>query len=122
MENFFYEDRFCSDLGDLMDELGLYEESDINELDENWSVDVMETKSEKIFVLKKDFVLGAVMNATDKWEERFPEDSGDVFKQIEKAVGDSIDIDKMNELLPSLWYPSDSKVVVTKQDLIDYCK
>ncbi len=119
MENFFYEDRFCSELSDLMDVFDITEEN-IKDLDENWSVSVMASKLEKIFQFEQKFVVDAIVQQTDTWEERFPEESDSTFEAIEKAIKAGIDIDKINSLLPSIWYPTDGEFIITKQDLIDY--
>jgi hypothetical protein len=120
MENFFYDDRFCSDISDLMDIFDIDEEN-LSELEDNWMATCEETTFEKMFVLKKEFVLNAILNQTDTWEDRFPEESDDLFKKIEKAIGESIDIEKLNDGIPSLYYPNGKKFIVTKKDLIDYC-
>lgn len=121
MENFFYNDQFCSDLSDLMDIFDI-DEDNLNELAEDWSVKVEESALEKIFVLKKQFVVGAIIQQTDTWQERFPEESDRVFKEIEDAIERSIDIEKMNELLPSLYYPNGDKFTITKINLVEWCK
>jgi len=120
MENFFYDDRFCSDISDLMDVFDIDDEN-LAELEDDWLVTCEETTLEKMFVIKKDFAVKAIVNQTDTWEDRFPEESDDLFKQIEKAIGDAIDIDKLNEGLPSLYYPNGKKFKVTKADLVEYC-
>ncbi len=120
MENFFYDDKFCSDLSDLMDVFDIDEEN-VNELEDDWSATCEETSLEKIFVVKKEFAVNAIVSQTETWEERFPEEADDLFKQIEKAVTDAIDIDKLNEGLPSLYYPNGKKFKITKLDLIEWC-
>jgi hypothetical protein len=120
MENFIYDDRFCSDISDLMDAIGI-EEEDLSELEDDWSVTVQETTLEKIFVIEKEFAVDAIVSQTEIWEERFPEEADSVFKQIKKAVNDAVDIDKLNEGLPSLYYPNGKKFTITKMDLIEWC-
>ena len=120
MENFFYDDRFCSDISDLMDVFDIDDEN-LAELEDDWSVTCEETTLEKMFVVRKEFAVNAIVNQTDTWEDRFPEESDDLFKQIEKAISDAIDIEKLNEGLPSLYYPNGKKFKVTKADLVEYC-
>ncbi len=55
---------------------------------------IEEASLEKIFVLEKDFVIRAIMNNTDSWEDRFPEESDSVCNKIDKAINESIDIEK----------------------------
>lgn len=120
MENFFIDDKFYSDLSDLMDEMDI-EEENINELPDDWSEKIQISKLEKMFVLKKSFVVDAINQQTDRWEDRYPEDASDkLLDQIEKAIESGIDIDKINSLIPELYYPTKEFVTITKQDLIDW--
>ena len=120
MENFFCGDRFCSDLSDLMDVFDIDDEK-LNELENGWSAEIEEGSLQKIFVLKKDFIKDVIIEQTERWDDRFPEEPDSVFDDIEEAINQSIDIDKLNELLPSLYYPNGKTQVVTKSDLIQYC-
>lgn len=115
MENFFYNDDFYSDLNDLIDSL----EIDIDRLEEDWSILVEQCSLEKIFTFKEKFITETILEATDTWEDRFPEDSDRTFDKIKEAIKQGIDIEKMNNLLPSLWYPNGKKVTITKKDLIE---
>ncbi len=120
MENFFIDEKFYSDLSDLMDEMEI-EEDNIHELPDDWSQKIQLSKLEKIFTLDKKFVADAIMQKTDTWEERFPEDPSDKFmKKIEMAIENGIDIDKMNALIPELYYPINEFVTITKKDLIEW--
>lgn len=120
MENFFIDENFCSDLDDLIRIYDLEDDNAIPELDEDWSVEVEESELQKIFTLKKEFVVSAIIEKTDTWEERFPEDSDRLFEEIKKAIEQSIDIEKMNSLLPELYYPNGKKFKITKKDLLEY--
>jgi len=120
MENFFIDDSFYNDLSDMMDEMEI-EEENISELPDDWSQKIQLSKLEKIFTLNKNFVTDAIIQKTDTWEERFPEDPNDSFmNKIEKAIESGIDIDKINSLLPELYYPTMEFVTITKKDLIDW--
>jgi hypothetical protein len=118
-ENFFWNEYFCTDIDHLLMHLEI-EEEDFSELEDDYMIECEATTLEKMFVIKKDFAVKAIVNQTDTWEDRFPEDSDDLFDKIEKAIGDAIDIDKLNEGLPSLYYPNGVKFLITKQDLINY--
>jgi hypothetical protein len=120
-ENFYYEDVFCSDISELMWQLDLDEEH-IEWLPDDWKVEVMGASLEKMFTLTKEFIVGKIMRATDRWEERFPEDSDRVDKKIQTAIETGIDTEKINELIPSLYYPNDTEYTITKADLIEWCK
>lgn len=116
IENFFYDDRFCTDIDDLMFELDIDEEV-LLDLDDDWEIECEETTFEKMFVVEKQFVVDAIVSQTDLWEDRFPEESDDLFKKIKKAVADAINIDKLNEGIPSLYYPNGKYFKITKKDL-----
>lgn len=118
MENFFIEDEFYSDLSDLIDR----EDCEPEELPDDWSVEAIGTELEKIFELKEDFIIDAILNKTDTWDERFPEEADRIFEKIKVAVKQGLDVKKINDLLPSLYYPSNETWTITKNDLIEYCK
>lgn len=120
MENFFYNDKFYGDLDDLISDLDLGNDGAIALLEETWKIEVEDSKLEKIFKLEEKFVINAVLEQTDTWEERFPEDSDHTFEQIKKAIKGSIDIDKLNSLLPELYYLNGEKFEITKQDLLNH--
>jgi hypothetical protein len=117
-ENFFVEDEFYNDIEDYLIARDL-EMEDIEKLPDDYKVEIMLSKLEPIFQLKRDWVIGVVVGATDTFDDRFPEENEHIFKQIENAVNLSIDIDKLNSLLPSLYYPGGEDSFLTKQDLID---
>lgn len=120
MEHFFIDDKFYNDLSDLIDEMEIKVDN-IHELPDDWSQKIQLSKLEKIFTLDKKFVADAIMQKTQTWEERFPEDPSDRFmNDIQMAVENGIDIDKMNAFIPELYYPTMEFVTITKQDLIDW--
>jgi len=84
---------------------------------EDWSITVTEARLEKIFEINKDTLIEYIR---DKWEERFPEETDRLDKEIEDVISQNIDFEKINQGLPSLYYSSGKKVTITKQDLIDY--
>lgn len=120
-ENFFYKGEFYSDIDEFLEYCGIDVES-ISETHDDYSFEFIKGKEEKIFALTQEFVVNAIFEQTDKFEDRFPEDSDRVFKQIEDAIKESVDIIKLNDLLPSLYYPTKEKFTVTKQDLIKHFK
>lgn len=121
MEHFFIEDRFYNDLGDYLDECDIDEEN-VNGLEETWSVEVEGSNLEKIFTLTDDYVADCVIEGTDRWEDRFPEDPEKTFEKIKKALKAGLDIKKINESLPSLYYPNGKKYTISKSDIIDWLK
>ncbi len=118
MENFFYEDRFVSDLSELMDIFDFNEENINEELEDGWSCVVEETDLEPIFQVDAKYIAEIIYNAN---YERYTED-GNEDDRIIKALKESIDFDKLNAMIPRLYYPNNKTATITKQDLIDYVK
>ncbi len=52
MENFFYDDKFYSELSDLIDDITM--EGKVDELEEDWAVTCYESKLEPLILLDKD--------------------------------------------------------------------
>ena len=120
MENFFWNEYFCSDIEDFLRHADLEEDEDIKALpsDACWTVE-MTTLELVIKIDDRDFnrIVGDIV---DGKIERLPEDCDDVCASIEKAFKESIDLVKLNELMPKLYYPNGTKEKITKQDLLDY--
>lgn len=104
-----------------------FSEEEIKELPDDYKKKVDSCTLEKIFVVNGDkkydnIIDSCISQITDSNEDRLPEDSDRVFAQIEKAFRDAIDdavISKINEALPSLWYPNGNYYFITKADLMD---
>lgn len=54
-------------------------------------------------------------------DERLSED-GDEKEDVAKMLDANIDFDKINALMPKLWYPSNRKIVLTRDELINEIK
>ena len=115
MENFFYEEHFCSDIKDLLGVLDIDEE-DIVDLPERWRVGVELSNLEPIFSVDADTICQLFADAN---EDRLSEEFGEEEEYID-AFRDSIDFGKLHELLPKLYYPNGSFIIVNKLDLADY--
>ena len=115
MENFFYSDKFYSDLGELMDDLDLYEDEDVSKLPDDYSLDCKYSELEPIVTLSADWI-GERID-----EERFTED-GDEIEKIEKILSANIDFEKVNSLMPKLYYESIEKFKITKADMVEWIK
>jgi len=125
MENFYYSDIFCKTIGQLIDVLksdGYEITSDFNNLDDNFSVKVSLTKLQKMFFLDDEFILKSIISNLDIYENRFPDDSDVLFEEIESAIIKSIDSDKLNQLIPSLYYLTGEETTITKSDIVKYLK
>ena len=119
MEYFFYNDDFCDDLSDLMCRLDM-DEDDLEALPDDWSVNCEATTLEKSMVFKTEKTVDFFMDQVENNLERLPEDYHDTWEKIKKAATDAIE--KLNEAMPSFYYPNGQKFVVTKADLIEWCK
>lgn len=119
MENFFVDDKFYSDFNEFLIDIEV-EEDEINELDEDWTQEIELTTLEPILKIDEKYLNNIVEEITD-WEvERFPEDGDKVIDKIKEAFIKSFDQNKLNELMPKLYYPNGKKVTLTKKDLLDY--
>ena len=114
---FFIDDKFYSDLEDYITDL----EIDGDELnDDFYPVQIRLTRLEPMFQTNIKFIKESIIQRTDTWKERFPEESDREFKEIEEAIEKSFDIDLFNSLIPKLYYPTDEIDYITKQDVLDY--
>lgn len=118
MENFFYEDKFFSDLTDLFYEFDLTEEdtSDIDKLPDDWAIKCMDANLERMFEITPDWI---IENMPD---DRSSEEGDEIDRFHVKLHQHRNILDKLNELVPKLYYPSGKSFTITKQDLIDFVK
>jgi len=115
MEHFFLDDRFMSSIEDLIEHLEIDEES-ANELPENWEEKVELSELEPIFKIDADTLCQLLADAN---EDRLTEEFGEESKVL-NALKESIDFEKLNSLLPKLYYPSGKFEKITKSDILDY--
>jgi len=120
MENFFYETEFCPDIEWLVNYLFECSPDQIQYLDDSWSVKVELTSLEKMFTLDMETIQDGIDSRLEDFIDRFPEDSNDLFDKIRSAVAQSVDLEKLNSLIPELYYPNGTFATITKQDLIDW--
>ncbi len=116
--NFIFVDTFCEDLSNLMDELNITDEKQINDLEDDWTRKVELTTLEPMFVLTADDLADQLNNTHD---DRYSEDAPEHDKII-AALNACVDFEKLNSMIPKLCYPSNEFLLVTKNDLIEYCK
>lgn len=114
MENFFIDDKFYFDLQELMDDLDISDE-EIPDLPEDWSCKLELTTLEPMFKLKAIDVAEMLYNNN---EERYSEDAPEEEK-IVKALKECVDWDKLNSMIPQLYYPNGKFVTITKKDLLE---
>jgi hypothetical protein len=119
MEHFFLEDRFYHELGDLIDDL-FPEDGDVEGLEDDWSIRVQESKSEKCCQLSLNRIVDNIMeDVFDLFDDRMPINNEYEINEIRNAIISGIDLDKINESLPSYHYPT-TFTTITKQDLLDH--
>lgn len=117
-ENFFIDDKFYNEIVDYIEDND-YDNEEIEKLTDDWKVVIRLSNYEPIFQFTMDWLVERIIRETDYFEDRFPEDSAVVFTEIENAIRQSVDLDKLNSLLPKLYYPSDKTHFLTKQDLLE---
>lgn len=120
MENFFADETFYAEVEDLINDREL-EKEDVEALPDDYEIKIEETTEEPIFQLKMDWICNAIVERTDSFEDRFPEDNDSIFRQIEDAIKSSVDLGKLNSKLPKLYYPNGKFSKLTKQDLLNAC-
>ena len=115
MEHFFYDDTFCSDLEDLANIFDI-DEYNVNDLKDDWVIKVELSDLETIFNVDADNLYQLLADAN---EDRLSEDFDEEAKVL-KALKESIDFNKLKELLPKLYYPNGKFETITKADLVEW--
>jgi hypothetical protein len=115
MINFFYDEIFCSDLGDLA-EIYSIDEDYVHELPNDWQVKVELTDLEPIFEVDAESLCQLLADAN---EDRLSEDFN-VESKVIKALKQSIDFEKLQQTLPKLCYPNSKYETITKADLVEW--
>ena len=110
--NFMYaiDDRFFSEVQDIAEHL---EYDFLVEQTDDFTVEAYECDLELIGFLSGESIAERVFD-----EDRFSENMDEDQERIAKILDANIDFEKINSLLPKLWYPSDRKVIFTKAELI----
>ncbi|HWY09702.1 MAG TPA: hypothetical protein VN026_00180 [Bacteroidia bacterium] len=111
-ENFLYNDEFYTDLDQLIDYVE-DNECKIEDLEDDWEIEVELTAKEGIVKLDAKWI-------TDKIDDERLSEDGDEIERATKILNKYVDFNLINELMPKLFYPSGEKVVLTKEDLLEY--
>lgn len=114
MNNFFYEGEFYHELCDLLEALDI-EEGKENELPDDWCVVCFESDLEPVIFLSTEWIMERIN------EERFSEEADELSK-VQKILDENIPFDKINSLLPKLYYESRRELRITKEDVLEYIK
>ena len=114
MKNFFYGEHFFGDIDDLLFYLSSTKEDVLNYPDD-FKLEVELGTEEPFVQLSSKYIIDAV---ADKEEERLSENCNEISK-LQKILDENIDFDKINALIPRLYY-GDKRAFITKQDLLDW--
>lgn len=104
------DDRFFSEVQDIAEHL---EYDFLADQTDDFTVEAYECDLELIGSLSGEAIAERVFD-----EDRFSENMDEDQERIAKILDANIDFEKINSLLPRLWYPSDRKVIFTKAELI----
>lgn len=113
MKNFAVDEyTFCKDMDDLLDHLSFTTPDDI---EDDFEIEVEFCDIEPIFTgLTPEYLCELLACANeDRLDEDFTQE-----KKVISALKESIDFEKLNLLLPKLWYGNGKTQVVTKVDLV----
>ena len=114
MENFFYNNDYYTDLEDFIEKV-FDDEDEIQELEEDAEFLCKGSTLETILELSAEWIT----NRID--DDRFSENnSDDECEKITKSLNDNIDYEKINYLMPKLYYENyRDRFTITKQDLLN---
>lgn len=104
------DDRFFSEVQDIAEHL---EYDFLIEQNDDFTVEAYECDLENIGFLNGEMIAERVFD-----EDRFSENADEDQERIAKILDANIDFEKINLLLPKLWYATDRKVIFTKAELI----
>jgi len=116
MENFNYNGNFYAELYDLAEDLEYWKEDLLLEeypVDFTLKIDLMELRPIVEFT-PESIAEGCILD--DRYSE---ENAEDEYAKIIKALTENIDFEKLNSLIPKLYYATGKTQLITKQDLID---
>ena len=115
MEHFFDDDNFLLDIGDLAERYDI-DEDNVNELKDDWQVKVELSDLEPIFEVTAESLCQMLADCNeDRLSEYFDEE-----QKVMRALKESIDFDKLKELLPKLYYPNGKFETITKSDMVEW--
>jgi hypothetical protein len=116
MENFFYNDKFYTDLYDLAEDLEFDAVDDlIEDYPDDYTICIELSQLQPVVVFTPDLIAENCI-----LEDRYSEENSDrEYDTIVNALKQCIDFEKLNSLMPSLYYGTGKKQTITKQDLLE---
>lgn len=113
-ETYYYNDNFYFDFESLSEDLFETEE-EIRALPDDYELKVNLCELEPIVVFTAEKIAEHTVD-----EERYSEDGCDrEVQRIIDALKESVDFEKLNSLIPKLWFPSKRFITFKKQDFIN---
>jgi len=106
------DDRFFDEIQDIAEH---FEYEFLIKQPVDFTVEAYECDLEFIIQLDGDYIAECID------DERLSED-GDEKEDVAKILNANIDFDKINSLMPKLWYPSNRKIILTRDELINEIK
>lgn len=110
MENFFYDDKFYGYFEDFIEDIEEEYDCEIEDLPEDFSVEVSESELKPILILSIDDINIESENYSDENEDNESD-------EILKVLKENIDFEKINSLIPKNYHRA-KKVVLTKEQLL----
>jgi len=111
--NYYYNENYYSEISDISEDLFETEE-EIHELPDDYRLEVFTTILKPIVVFDPRMILDKCVD-----EDMFSEENADREDlKIHEALKECIDFEKLNSMIPKLYYP-DKKIFLTKKDFVD---
>ena len=118
MENFFYDDKFYSELSDYLDDIEVNELEDFDDLDDNFLIKIEYSEVQPVFEITPSSLLEMLLDCN---EDRIDDNFDDRHeKKIIEVLNKCIDFEKLKTELPQYYYGNGQFEIITKQDLIEY--
>ena len=114
MENFFYNDIFFND---LLECCNYYEwdTEELNLLPKNFHIKIELTTIAPLVVFDSEWMTERIN------ERRFSENNGDKeTTKIMNILDENIDFEKINKLIPKMYYINGKLQIVTKKELLEW--
>ena len=106
-----YNDNYYDELSDIIEDI------DVESLKEGDVIKCGNCTLEPIITLTANMIVDSLENHL---EERHSEDNvQEELQQITNVLKENIDFDKINSLLPKLWYPNGKEIVFTYEQIMN---
>lgn len=113
MENFFFNGEFCHDFEDLIRMCELEDDGAIEALPDDWFEEIELSTPKKVHVFTREDIISLV-------QEDMLSETQDELDDIDLAIRNCIDFERLNASIPILHYCNRKVEKVTKADLLEY--